>query len=83
MKVEKGFDMQRDGYPQTNAEKDDVFSQFVGQSGAFQSILETIETVCFAQKFCRDYRGNRDRQGNGCASDSRQKLSSQKEICTG
>lgn len=37
--------MQRDGCPQTNAEKDDVFSQFVGQSGAFQSILETIDTV--------------------------------------
>ena len=37
--------MQRDGCPQTNAEKDDVFSQFVGQSGAFQSILETIDMV--------------------------------------
>ncbi len=45
MKVQKGFDMQRDGCPQTKAEKDDVFSQFVGQSGAFQSILETIDTV--------------------------------------
>ncbi len=45
MKVEKGFDIQRDGCPQTNSEKVDVFSQFVGQSGAFQSILETIDTV--------------------------------------
>jgi transcriptional regulator with GAF, ATPase, and Fis domain len=45
MKVEKGFDKPRDGCPQPNAEKDDVFSQFVGQSGAFQSILETIEMV--------------------------------------
>ncbi|RKY08267.1 MAG: hypothetical protein DRP66_04920 [Planctomycetota bacterium] len=43
--MEKGFDMRRDGCPQTNAEKGDVFTQFVGQSGAFQSILEAMNTV--------------------------------------
>jgi transcriptional regulator with PAS, ATPase and Fis domain len=45
MKSEKGCDMQGCGSAQSNAGKNGVFSQFVGQSGAFQSILETIDTV--------------------------------------
>jgi transcriptional regulator with PAS, ATPase and Fis domain len=43
-KVEKGFDMARDICPQPDAEGGGG-SPFVGQSGAFQSIIETIETV--------------------------------------
>jgi len=44
MTVEKGFNMRRAVWSQTNAEGG-CFAPFVGQSGAFESIIETIETV--------------------------------------